>query len=480
MKKSNHNYAVILAGGQGTRFWPLSRSLEPKQFLSLITAKSLFHDTLFRIKAIIPPQNIFIVTNQLYFPEIFSYTSEFKIPRPNIIFEPEGKNTAPSIGIASRLINLVDPKAKMVVLPSDHMIKNQQRLNSVLRYALSLVELKDNLVIFGIPQDYPATGYGYIKVGSRVSGCGVRGKGYGLRVEVFRVEKFLEKPDLKTAKKFFKNKRYFWNSGIFAGFANVFLEEINKNLPSLYRLLLEIQKPGDIRNIWGKIEPVSFDYGVLEKTKNLLVVPALNLGWSDLGTWASLDKILPKDKLANTIKADAVVLGSKNITVFGKKRLVACLGLENQIIVDTPDALLITRKDKSEEVKRVVDILKESKREEVYLHRTVKRPWGSYTVLDEGSGFKIKLVEVTPKKALSLQKHLRRSEHWIVVEGRAKITKGKKICYVSANESTFIPIGCVHRLGNPTNHPLKIVEVQNGDYLEEDDIIRIKDDFQRV
>ena len=267
---------------------------------------------------------------------------------------------------------------------------------------------------------------------------------------------------------------------MFFGYADTFLENIKKNIPYLYRSLLKINKPADINKIWTNIKPVSFDYGVLEKSENLLMISALNLDWSDLGTWASLDKILPKDKLANTIRADAITLGSRNITVFSKHRLIACLGLDNLIIVDTPDALLITRKDKSEQVKEIVEKLKKSKREEVYLHKTVKRPWGRYTLLDKGSGFKIKLVEVAPQKALSLQRHFRRSEHWVVVEGRAKIVRGKKIYYVNSNESTYIPLRYAHRLENPTASPLKIVEVQSGDYLEEDDIVRLKDDFQRA
>lgn len=473
MKNKNHNYAVILAGGVGSRFWPLSRSLEPKQFLSLHSARSLLHDTLSRIKSTIHPENIFINTNKLYFPEIFNYTSKFFIPPSNIIFEPEGKNTAPSIAVASRLISLADPEAKLVILPSDHLIKNQKGFRSLLRYAFSLTGLKaSNLVVFGIFPEYPATGFGYIKVkGQRQK---VKGQ------SIYQVERFVEKPDEKKARRIYQDKHYFWNSGMFFGYASTFLNEIKEKLPVLYRLVSQISKPNDINNIWKDIKPISFDYGILEKSKNLLMIPASNLGWSDLGTWASLDRILPKDKLTNTINADAVILGSKNITVFGKNRLIACLGLENLIIVDTPDALLITRKDKSEEVKRVVEELKKGNRQEVHLHKTVRRPWGKYTVLDKGSGFKIKLIEVSPKKALSLQRHMRRSEHWVVVEGRARITRGRKVYYVDANESTFIPLRYAHRLENPTDSPLKIVEVQSGDYLEEDDIVRLKDDFQRV
>ncbi|MBU1523558.1 MAG: mannose-1-phosphate guanylyltransferase/mannose-6-phosphate isomerase [Candidatus Omnitrophica bacterium] len=477
MKKENHNYAVILAGGMGSRFWPLSRSLEPKQFLSIFGPNSLFHETISRIKTTIRPENIFIITNQLYFPEIFNYTSIFKIPRSNIVFEPEGKNTAASIAVANRLINLIDSEAKVLVLPSDHLIKNNKGFRSLLRYVFSEASVKNNLVVFGIAPDYAAQGYGYIKIQN--AKFTLKGTGKMQNYNIYRVEKFVEKPDVGRANRFFKDKRYFWNSGMFFGSVRVFLDKIKENLPATYRLISQVYESGDIKAIWKDIKSISFDYGVLEKTKDILMIPVLNLGWSDLGTWSSLDKVLPKDKSANTIKADAIVSESKNITVLGKDRLIACLGLENLIVVDTPDALLIARKDRSEEVKKVVERLKKDNRQEVQTHRTVKRPWGSFTVLDKGLGFKIKVVEVLPKKALSLQKHSRRSEHWVVVEGKAKITKGRKVFYINVNESTFIPQNSTHRLENPTDCLLRIVEVQSGHYLEEDDITRIKDDFER-
>jgi len=316
----------------------------------------------------------------------------------------------------------------------------------------------NKLVVFGIQPHRPATGYGYIKAQNK---------------KISRVEEFLEKPDLRTAEKFIKTGCYFWNSGIFVGPAAVFLEEIKTNLPSLYKQLLKVRNPQDINLIWDKVKSISFDYGILEKSKRLWMFKTEGLGWSDLGSWQAWDECLLKDRQGNAIKADAVNLGSKNITVLGKGRLIATIGLENLIIVDTPDALLITRKDRSEEVKKIVDFLKQKHRQEQYLHKTVRRPWGAYTVLDKGEGFKVKLVEVKPKKALSLQLHKKRSEHWVVVEGKAKVINGKRSYYVCRNESTFIPISCVHRLINPNNYPLKIVEVQSGDYLEEDDIIRL-------
>jgi mannose-1-phosphate guanylyltransferase/mannose-6-phosphate isomerase len=258
------------------------------------------------------------------------------------------------------------------------------------------------------------------------------------------------------------------------------LREFKTSLPRLYQLLEKIKRPKDINIIWKKVEPVSFDYGILEKSKQLLMLSASGLGWSDLGSWQAWDEIIKKDREGNILKADVVNLGSKNISVLGTGRLIATLGVEDLIIVDTPDALLITKKDATEKVKKVVDILKERKRLEHYEHKTVKRPWGAYTVLEIGDGFKVKLVEVKPGCSLSLQLHKKRSEHWVVVEGRAKISRGRKSYIFNANESTYIPVGCAHRLMNPTKSALKIIEVQAGKYLGEDDIVRLKDDFGRI
>jgi mannose-1-phosphate guanylyltransferase / mannose-6-phosphate isomerase len=466
----NSNYAILLAGGQGSRFWPQSRALEPKQFLSLHNDKSLFEQTILRIRRLIPSANIFIATSELYRNQIIELVNPFKIPLDNLIFEPDGKNTAPSIAVTVALINQRDSKAKIAVLPCDHLIKNSQRFLQILKKALMLCE--KNLVIFGIPPCRPATGYGYIQVikpsGNKISGS------------AFQVKRFTEKPDLKTALKFIKSGDYYWNSGIFVGSCKVFLREFGTNLPDLFGKLKKLHKPDDISIIWKQIQPVSFDYGILEKSKDLLMLSASGLGWSDLGSWQAWDEILQKDKNGNIFKADVVNLNSKNISVVGANRLIATIGLDDLIIVDTPDAILITKKDNTEDVKKIVDILKSKKRQEQYAHKTVKRPWGSYTVLELGEGFKVKLVEVKPKHSLSLQYHKKRSEHWVVVEGKAEITRGRKSCIYSANESTYIPIGCVHRLGNPSAAvSLKIVEVQAGRYLEEDDIVRLKDDFGR-
>lgn len=474
------NYALLLAGGQGSRFWPQSRVLEPKQFLSLhkpnssnkaqAKEESLFEQTILRVKPVIPPQNIFIATSELYRLQVLEFANQFKIPSGNIIFESEGKNTAPCIGAACRLINLIDEEAKIAILPCDHLISDKTKFQGLLKKSFDICG--NNLVIFGIFPSRPATGYGYIKIKSLSSKFQAPG--------VYEVDRFTEKPDLKTAQRFLKEKKYFWNGGIFVGTCQLFLDEIKTYQPLIYKQLMKIKSPSDIDKAWQNMPFISFDYAVLEKSKHLLMLEAKGLTWSDLGSWQAWDELLAKDKSGNLLRGDIINLDSRNITVLGKNHLIATIGLEDLIIVDTPDALLVTKKDRSEEVKKIVDILKTNKRQEHYFHRTVKRPWGSYTVLDLGIGFKIKLVEVKPKYSLSLQYHKKRSEHWVVVEGKAKITKNKKSYWVCANESTYIPASCVHRLTNTGDSVLKIVEVQTGAYLEEDDIIRIKDDFGRA
>jgi mannose-1-phosphate guanylyltransferase / mannose-6-phosphate isomerase len=467
---ANHDYAILLAGGVGSRFWPQSRTLEPKQFLALHKDRSLFVQTIIRVRSVIPASNIFIATSQLYRNQILELIEPFKIPLENLVFEPDGKNTAPSIAVTVQLIHQRDPRAKICILPCDHLIKNTSKFLKLVSQGLKLSE--NSLVIFGIPPSRPATGYGYIQV-TRSQSHKAAGKG-------LLVKRFTEKPDLKTAERFLNSGEYYWNSGIFIGSSQAFLNEFRKNLPELFKQIQKVKKPDDIKIIWKNVVAVSFDYGILEKTRNVTMLSAGGLGWSDLGSWQAWDEILRKDKQSNIFKADVVNLNSRNITVVGGSRLIATIGLEDLIVVDTPDALLITRKDKTEDVKKIVDILKAQKRLEHYEHKTVKRPWGAYTVLELGDGFKVKLVEVRPGKALSLQYHKKRSEHWVVVEGTAKIVKNKRSFIFKANESTYIPIGCAHRLINPLKEKtLKIIEVQAGKYLEEDDIVRLRDDFGR-
>jgi mannose-1-phosphate guanylyltransferase/mannose-6-phosphate isomerase len=296
------------------------------------------------------------------------------------------------------------------------------------------------------------------------------------------VERFCEKPDLKTAKKFLKQGSYYWNSGIFVGSIRVFLSALQTYLPVLFKQVSAAANCAGKRGLlsWNRIRPISFDYGVMEKTRNIAMIPADRLGWSDLGSWQAWDELQRKDKNNNLLLADIVDIGSRDLTVLGHKHLIATIGLNGLIVVDTPDALFIADKKRSEDVKNIVESLKKKNREEHFCHVTVRRPWGTYTVLETGPGFKIKLVEVLPGKSLSLQLHRKRSEHWVVIQGQATITNGKGRYRVRKNESTFIPKGQRHRLENREKTILKIVEVQTGASLTEADIVRFQDSFGRT
>jgi mannose-1-phosphate guanylyltransferase/mannose-6-phosphate isomerase len=456
-----NTYAVILAGGVGSRFWPLSRELEPKQFLQFNGKQSLLQQTIQRVLPLVAAQNVYVVSNEQYKFQIQHQVAEFAVPAANIILEPQGKNTAPAIGLAAAHIFKRDPQGLMIVLPADHHISRPERLTVVLKKAIEAA-CDDRLVTIGIKPTSAHTGYGYIKAqGSKVA-------------------KFTEKPDKKTAEKYLKTGNYFWNSGMFVWKAAVILDEIKAHLPELYRTLALIAEAKELdARIWAKISPISIDYGILEKSRRVMVIPAKDLGWSDLGSWSAFSATCGKDKNGNVLQADCVDFDSKDISVFGKGRLVATIGLKDVVVVDTDDALLVCDKGRTEDVKKVVDHIKHAKRSEHFTHKTVKRPWGSYTVINNANGFKVKLVQIEPHKRLSLQRHLYRSEHWVVVEGEAKITVDRDVYFRKANQSIYVPKKGIHRLENPTNTPLKIVEVQCGQYLEEDDIERVEDDFLR-
>ncbi len=471
MKSKNSNlYAVILAGGVGSRFWPFSRELEPKQFLKIIKDKSLLQDTVARLEGIVDPGNIYIISNKVYFFEIKRHIQGFKIPDENIILEPQGKNTAPAIGLCSRLISQKNKNAALIVLPADHYIRDVQGFQGCLKEALACAS-QDYLVTIGIRPKKAATGYGYIKIERQSSRASER--------QYFKVERFLEKPSLEKARKYAASKDYFWNSGIFVWKASVFEQELKRYQPDLHSKLEKINSTGDIEKVWPEIKPLSVDYGVMEHSKRIALVPA-GFDWSDLGSWDALEEVRPKDKKGNILSGDSIDIDSHGLCAFSRgNRLIATIGLKDLIIADTPDALLVCDRSRTQEVKNVVEELKRKKRKEHILHLTDRRPWGSYTVLQIAEGFKIKLIEIDPKKRLSLQAHHRRAEHWVVVSGCAKVSRGRDVIYVQSNQSVYIPKGVKHRLENPNNSPLKIVEVQTGPYLEEDDIERFDDDYKR-
>ncbi|MFZ5801015.1 MAG: mannose-1-phosphate guanylyltransferase/mannose-6-phosphate isomerase [Candidatus Omnitrophota bacterium] len=470
MKKGNL-YALILAGGVGSRFWPLSRQLEPKQFLCVAGKKTLIQETLCRIRNKIGPKRIFLISNSAYYFDIRKQTAVFNIPKENIFLEPEGKNTCAAIGWAARHIKSFAPDGIMLVLPSDHLILKPQIFLKIIDLAAQAAE-QGLLVTLGIKPTRADTGYGYIKA--------KRIENRKSKIDYLPVEKFLEKPSQKKANEYFRNPRYFWNSGIFIWKAAVILEEMRHYIPSLYARVLKLNKD-NFDAVWRSLPAISIDYAILEKSRKVVTIPA-DMQWTDLGSWEALSQtaILKKDKAGNVIRADNIDLGSRDIFILGADRLITTVGLKDLVIVDTADALLVCRKDLSQKVKEVVDILKKNKRQERILHKTVKRPWGSYTVLKLGPRFKIKTVDIEPGQRLSLQLHRQRAEHWIVVEGTAKVYKGKSVKLVKANQSIYSPAHTRHRLENPCQTALKIVEVQTGGYLEEDDIVRFKDDYERT
>jgi mannose-1-phosphate guanylyltransferase / mannose-6-phosphate isomerase len=460
------NYAVILAGGVGSRFWPFSRELEPKQFMQIIGQESLLQVTVKRLKGLVDPQHTYIITNKIYFYEVLAQVGKFHIPEKNIILEPLGKNTAPAIGLCAKLISQKDKDAVLLVLPSDHYIKQTGNFIATLKKAIRCAQA-DLLVTLGIKPTAPSTGYGYIKVGRKID-C------------YLKVEKFLEKPDLSKAKKYFKDSSFYWNSGMFIWKATVFLDEVKKYLPGLYANLQKINSTDDIAEVWPQIEPISVDYGIMERSRRIALLAA-NFYWTDLGSWEALSEIFPKDKKGNIANGDTLDLDSQGICVFSKgNRLISTIGIKNAIIADTPDALLVCDRNRTQDVKKMVELIKSLKRKEHLVHLTEKRPWGSYTVLQEGVGFKVKLIEVAAHRRLSLQRHKFRAEHWVVVSGTARTISGKKASLVHSNQSIYVSKGKKHRLENATDKPLRIVEVQTGSYLGEDDIERFDDDFKRA
>jgi mannose-1-phosphate guanylyltransferase/mannose-6-phosphate isomerase len=468
-------YAVIMAGGSGTRFWPVSRETMPKQLLKIGGDETLILQTINRVLPLVRIDDVFIVANRAL-AETIGYQLSAKFDRQwagNFILEPEAKNTAPALGLAALHLERLDPDSIMVVLAADHSIRKTEAFLDLLRTAVEAAH-QNYLVTLGIKPDRPETGYGYIKAGEKITDG-----------EICRVEAFVEKPNLETAKEYLKHGGYYWNSGIFVWKTRTFLAEIEKNQPALYQGLIEIRKSigtdkeaDVIKEVFKKLDSVSIDYAVMEKTDRAAVIPA-DIGWSDVGSWAALDEVSEKDKSGNVIIGNVIDIDSHDSIIYAEKRLVATIGLKDVVVVDTPDATLVCSKDRAQDVKKVVEELKKRKAEEHLTHRTVHRPWGSYTVLEGGDRYKIKRIEVKPGAKLSHQLHHHRSEHWVVVAGTARVTNGDREYDVHPNESTYIPMSTKHRLENLGKVPLQIIEVQNGEYLEEDDIVRFDDDYNR-
>jgi mannose-1-phosphate guanylyltransferase/mannose-6-phosphate isomerase len=475
-------YAVIMAGGSGTRFWPLSREKMPKQLLKIGGEDSLILQTVSRVLPLIRIEDILIVTNQAL-AESISYQLSSKFNRMwdgNFILEPEAKNTAPALGLAALYLERVDSDSIMVVLSADHSIRRTDDFLNLIKKAEEAAR-QDCLVTLGIKPDRPETGYGYIKVSTTIKGGWAHTSDSG----VYRVEKFVEKPNIQTAKEYLRSGNYFWNSGIFVWKVRTLLKEIEKHHPVLHNGLTEIRKSigtdkesDVIKAVFEKLDAISIDYAVMEKTDRAVVIPA-DIGWSDVGIWTALDDVSDRDESGNIITGNVIDIDSRDTIIYADKRLVATIGLKDTVVVDTPDATLVCSKEKAQDVKKVVEELKKRKADEHLIHRTVYRPWGSYTVLERGDRYKIKRIVVNPGARLSHQLHHHRSEHWVVVAGTARVTNGDKIYDVHINESTYIPMSTKHRLENDKKIPLQIIEVQNGEYLEEDDIVRFDDNYSR-
>lgn len=472
MTNKNKIYGVILAGGVGSRFWPMSREAAPKQLLRFIGSESLLESTIKRIKPIIKAKDISIVTNTVQAELMTTHLKAKSYDAIHYIKEPFGRNTTAAIGLAAVELLVKDADAVMAVLPADHLIEDNTSFNKCLE-AAATVARDGSLVTFGIKPKTPETGYGYIKSKKTVLKK-AGGKSF------YKVDKFVEKPDLKKAKSYLKSGNYLWNSGIFVWRADAILKEIRKLEPSIYKSLVQISKGGSLERAYKNIKSISIDNGILERSKKVVVLKA-PFDWSDVGSWSALPDVLKSDKKGNIVKGDVIEMGNENSLIIGSdSRLTAVTGVKDLIVVDTQDATLVCHKDSAQDVKKIVDELKKSKRTEHITHVTVERPWGSYTVIEEGKYYKVKRIMVRPGKRLSLQSHKKRSEHWVVISGVATVTCDKKTSTIKKHESTFIPVGAKHRLANTGTKPLEIIEVQNGTYLGEDDIIRYDDDFNRA
>jgi len=471
---------VIMAGGSGSRLWPLSRELYPKQFLTLIGQQSMLQQTIGRLNGIEHADPILICNEE----HRFVAAEQVRLSghkHDGIILEPVGRNTAPAITLAAlhAIKNAAqDEDPILLVLAADHIIENNDAFHSAIKNALPFAE-QGKLVTFGIVPTTPETGYGYINAGNEINNG-------------FVVNEFVEKPDLETAQKYLESEAFYWNSGMFLFKASQYIEALAQFTPSILKICEQAMANAESdlefirvdKELFTTCPDDSIDYAIMEpltekENKKVVVIP-LDAGWSDVGSWSALWDVSEKDAQNNANHGDVIHIGTTNSYAYAENKLIATVGVDNLIIVETKDAILVANKEQVQDVKAVVNQLKSDGRSEHKLHREVYRPWGKYDSIDSGKRDQVKRITVKPGEKLSIQKHHHRSEHWVVVSGTASVLNGEETILVSENQSTYIPVGTIHALENPGKIPLEMIEVQSGSYLGEDDIIRFSDKYGRI
>lgn len=465
---------VILSGGSGTRLWPLSRAMRPKQLLSMVSNHTMIQDTVTRLIGITDIADPIIVCNEEHRFTIAEQMREKGVNPSAIILEPFGKNTAPAVAISALQAQKIDKDPVLLVLPADHVIGNNEAFHSAVEKGYQAAQ-NDKLVTFGIIPNAPETGYGYIKAGSKLE-----------QDEVFSVAKFVEKPDSDTAQSYLDEGNYYWNSGMFMFKASIYLQELklhnldmfNNSLKSLETATTDMDFIRLDSDVFAKCPSDSIDYAVMEKTHSAAVIP-VDMQWNDIGSWSALWEVGESDSKGNVTHGDVVLEDTHNSYIHADSRLVTTVGLTDHVVVETADAVLVASRDKAQNVKDIVAQLKAANRDEAIIHNKAYRPWGAYECIDHDSRFQVKRITVNVGARLSLQLHHHRAEHWIVVQGTARVTCGDKEFLMSENESTYIPLGEKHRLENTGKIPLELIEVQTGSYLGEDDIVRFDDVYGR-
>lgn len=461
---------LILAGGSGARLWPMSRELYPKQLLKLNSKNSLFQNTFLRLQKLTSPEHIITITNTKHAGDIKMQLGQLGDISVNVLSEPTAKNTAPAIAMGVDYCLKSFSDAVFLVMPSDHLILDDEQFISTVKKGYELAK-DGNIVTFGIKPAFADTGYGYIKAEK------------SLTESAFKVDEFKEKPDEKTAQEYVNSKIYYWNSGIFMFSGSVILQEFEKYCPEISTAMAGLEylenNEGVTFESFDKMPSISIDYAVMEKSDKIALLP-LESDWNDLGSWQSIYDISQKDEAQNVVSGQIINVDSKNSLIYSNSKCIAAVGLDNIVLVETEDAILACDKNRTQDVKKVFDELKKQGSDLTMIHKTVFRPWGFYTCIEGGEGYLIKKIQVNPKQKLSIQMHNHRSEHWVVISGRAKVVLENNEYMLDSGQSIDIPLKAKHSLQNPYDEPLSIIEVQKGDYISEEDIIRFEDIYGRV